>query len=272
MALPPLLRLGTSSWSSDDWKAAGFYPKDLEPRDYLGHYAGRFDAVEVDSSFYRAPSPSMCERWAKVTPGGFRFALKAPQDVTHEKALEGAEEEWSRFLGAVGRLGEKLGFLVLQFPYFNRQSACPALGEFLRRLGRFVEGARAPCPLVVEVRNKAWVGKDLLDFLRERQLVFAVTAQEWMPSPRELWKKHGEGIVTGPAAYFRFLGERKRIEAMTKSWDKLVIDREAETRDAVAVIRELLRKEVPVWALYNNHFAGYAVGSAELFERVWGES
>lgn len=270
--LHPLLTLGTSSWSSDDWKKAGFYPAALEPRDYLGHYAARFDAVEVDSSFYRAPSPSTCERWRQVTPAGFRFALKVPKSITHDKVLEGAEREWDDFQGAVTRLEEKLGFLVLQFPYFNRQSACPALGEFLRRLGAFAERARPPCPLVIEVRNKGWVGKDLFDGLRARKLIFAMTSQEWMPAPKEIWRKHGMEAVTGASAYLRLLGERQRIEKLTTSWDRLVIDRSGETRDAIEVIREVIAQGTGVEALFNNHFGGYAVASIELFERLWRET
>lgn len=256
-----MLHLGTSSWSSDDWKAAGFYPAEMEPRDYLGHYARRFGCVEVDSSFYRSPSPSMCARWYGVVPAGFRFALKVPKAVTHDKALAGAEAEWGAFLRAAACLKEKLGFLVLQFPYFNRQSACPSLGAFLERLGAFLSSAAAPCPLVVEVRNKAWVGKELLEFLRERKAVFAITHQEWMPAPPELWEKYGEALLTGPAAYLRFLGERERIEKITTRWEKLVIDRTEETRRAVRILRSLLALKAHVYAFLNNHFAGYAVGS-----------
>jgi uncharacterized protein YecE (DUF72 family) len=265
-----LLFLGTSSWSCDDWKAAGFYPADLEPRDYLAHYARRHSTVEVDSSFYRAPSPSMCLRWREVTPESFRFSLKVPGEITHKRVLLDCAEPWQRFAGAVGRLGEKLGFLLLQFGYFNRSSACPTLGEFLRRLGPFLEAARAPCSLVVEVRNKAWVGKDLLDLLRARGALLALTEQEWMPRPHELWRRFGPDLLTGRAAYVRFLGERKRIEAMTKSWDRAVIDRSAELRETAALIQELLDRGIPVWAYFNNHYAGHAPASIELLLKAMG--
>ena len=266
--LHPNLRLGTSSWSNEDWP---FYPQGMRPGDFLGHYAERFPVVEVDSSFYRSPAPSLCSRWYRVVPGGFKFALKVPQVITHEKVLESVEDEWGTFLEAVGGLREKLGHLLLQFPYFNRRSSCPTLGELLKRLGRFLDGAKAPCPLAVEVRNRPWVGKDLLDFLAERKAIFAITAQEWMPKPKDLWEKHGAALLTGPSAYVRLLGERKKIEAMTKTWDKLVIDRTAETRDVIEVVRRLLEAK-PVSVFVNNHFAGYAVASIELFESLWKSS
>jgi len=270
--LHPRLRLGTSSWSSDDWKTAGFYPREMEPRDYLKRYSERFPIVEVDSSFYRAPTASMCDRWAEITPQNFTFTLKVPQSITHEKALEDCEKEWEALLSAVTRLGPKLGYLVLQFGYFNKSSTCPTLGEFLRRLGPFVDQAKSPCPLVVEVRNRPWVGEDLLGFLRERKMIFALCDQEWMPKPRELWKKHWTRLLTGPSAYIRLLGERKRIDALTTTWEKLVIDRTPETREIIAIIREILEApEMRVDTLVNNHFGGYAVASIELLERLWQE-
>ncbi|HXX94634.1 MAG TPA: DUF72 domain-containing protein, partial [Planctomycetota bacterium] len=228
--LHPRLKVGTSSWSNAEWP---FYPAGMKAGDFIGFYARHFPIVEVDSSFYHAPSPSLCARWSQAVPDSFRFALKVPQEITHEKTLVSAEKEWASFLQALSALKDKLAYLVLQFPYFNRGSSCPSLGEFLKRLGPFLGSAGAPCPLVVEVRNKTWVGNDLLDFLRGHRAIFALTDQEWMPKPRSLWEKHGAGVLTGPGAYLRLLGERKRIEALTETWDKLVIDRTPETRDLI---------------------------------------
>ena len=72
------IRVGCSGWSYKDWMG-GFYPKGTKAGDYLEHYAKHFDTVEVDGSYYRAPSPSDCKRWARVTPEGFTFALKFPK-------------------------------------------------------------------------------------------------------------------------------------------------------------------------------------------------
>ena len=263
------LRLGTSSWSNDDWKTAGFYPSEMASRDYLAHYARRFDTVEVDSTFYRSPPAPMVARWASVTPAEFRFALKVPGAITHEKALKDCDREWEAFLRSVLELGGKLQFLLLQFGYFNRSSACPSLGDFLARLGPFLEKAKAPCPLVVEVRNQAWVGKDLLGFLRERRALFALADQEWMPRPRELWDRFRDDFLAGGAAYLRFLGERKRIEAITKTWEKTVIDRTAETAEVIPIVREFLEKELPVWAYFNNHYSGHAPEAIALFRKLW---
>ncbi len=266
--LHPRLHIGTSSWSSEDW-IGPFYPPGTKPGDFLRHYATRFDTVEVDSSFYRAPSAAMCAKWADVTPSRFTFALKVPKSITHEKAMVDCGREWETFVSAVDRLEEKLGFLVLQFGYFNKQSACPNVGEFVSRLDQFVQRFRPAKQLVVEIRNKNWLGKELLDFLHGRKLILALTDQEWMPRIRDLWEKHSMKLVTGPKVYIRWLGERKRIDAMTETWEKLVIDRTPETREWIPIVRAFLAQDLDVSVFVNNHFAGHAPASIELLAREW---
>jgi len=265
--LHPLLKIGTSSWSNADWP---FYPKGSKPADYLALYAMRFPIVEVDSSFYHAPSRAMCERWNRAVPDSFRFALKVPRTITHDKPLE-LGREWSEFVSVIDPLKGKLSHLLLQFPYFARSSIYPDLSSFLRSLGPFLADAVPPCSLVVEVRNKTWVGEDLFALLRGQETVFAITEQDWMPKPRELWAKYGSAIVTGSSAYIRLLGEHKRIETLTKTWDRLVIDRIQETQETLSVVRLLLQKPIPIHILINNHFGGYAVASIELLEKLWNE-
>src|SRR5262245_23535147 len=68
--------IGTCGWSYRDW-AGNFYPAGTKPGDYLKFYATQFAIVEVDSTFYRPPSPQMVQNWQQKTPANFRFALKA---------------------------------------------------------------------------------------------------------------------------------------------------------------------------------------------------
>jgi uncharacterized protein YecE (DUF72 family) len=268
---PALLRVGTSSFSEKSW-VGPFYSHDTEPRDMLAAYARRFDTVEIDATYYRMPGPAMGAKWAAVTPDGFAFALKTPKVITADKVLDGCGDDWQALLKAVDPLGPKLRFLLLQFGYFNRQSACPTLGDFLGRLGRFLDGVTGKERLVVEIRNPKWIGDDLLGLLRAHQVAFALTDQEWMPRPAALWKQWGPKLLTGDVAYVRFLGQRKRIDALTGTWDKIVIDRTPELRESIAVFREFLAQKVPVWAYFNNHYAGHAPASIELLKELWARS
>jgi uncharacterized protein YecE (DUF72 family) len=91
--------VGTSGWSYPSWRP-GFYPAGLRPDAFLGFYAARLPAVELNATKYRLPSEEQFRRWAAQVPGGFRFAVKAPPRV--ERRL-GAFEERIRALG--DRLG-----------------------------------------------------------------------------------------------------------------------------------------------------------------------
>src|SRR3954447_15931011 len=112
-------RVGTMGFSYADW-AGVFYPTGMKAGDYLAHYAKYFDAVELDTTFHAAPPPERFRRWADVTPGGFRFAVKTPKTVTHEVAPDRAIGAMHEFVDAARTLGEKLGVVLIQFaPHFE---------------------------------------------------------------------------------------------------------------------------------------------------------
>jgi uncharacterized protein YecE (DUF72 family) len=84
------LRVGTSAFTAAGWPGS-FYLDGMKPAEYLTHYATRFSTVEIDSTFYRCPSPSTVSGWASKTPQGFLIASKVLQTITHEKALKDCE-------------------------------------------------------------------------------------------------------------------------------------------------------------------------------------
>lgn len=266
-AAPPglPLYLGTSSWSFDDWRGT-VYPSDAKSSDYLTHYAKRFMAVEIDMTFYRIPTPSMVERWHHNTPADFRFAAKIPQIITHEKMLRDCQAELRQFTEVMGLLGDKLGPLLFQFPYFSARQF-RSHDAFLERLestlDRLPEGYR----FAVELRNRGWVTPRLLDLLRAHRVALALTDHPWMPPIQQLMRQHD--VVTADFVYIRWLGDRKAIEAITSKWDRLVVDRRQDTATWVAVVREFLARHLPVYGFYNNHYAGHSPSSIGLFYEIW---
>ena len=83
---------------------------------HLERYASRFSAVEINSSFYRSHKVDTYEKWAAAVPGDFRFSVKLPKTVTHERRLENTGAELTQFLREVAGLGTKLGCLLVQLP------------------------------------------------------------------------------------------------------------------------------------------------------------
>jgi len=261
----PNLRLGTSSWSSQDWIGV-FYPPGTAPGGYISEYAKHFDTVEVDSTFYRTPSPAMVRNWAERTPAGFLVAAKFPQVITHEKVLVDCATELSEFLKAMDLLGDKLGPLLIQFPYFNKQ-AFPQPRDFLVRLSNFLEQLPNDHAFAVELRNKYWINDRLLDLLRARNIALALIDHPWMTPVEQLVAK--QDVVTASFAYLRWLGDRKGIEERTEHWDKIIIDRTREMETWIPIIRALLKRGINILGFFNNHYAGFAPGSIKLFREMW---
>ena len=124
------------------------------------------------STFYRIPSAKTVEQWRERTPQGFIFAAKVPQTITHEKVLVGAESDLEAFLRVMDTLGDKLGPLLLQFPYFNRQKF-RGVGFFLERLETFLAELPKRYQWVVEVRNRNWLSEKLYSVLRRHKVALA---------------------------------------------------------------------------------------------------
>src|SRR5450432_3878074 len=109
------IRIGTCAWSFDEWSGA-FYPGDWPSNRWLEFYARFFPAVEIDSTFYSAPSEATARRWVEMTPSHFRFTCKLPREITHQRRLRDCRAELTAFLRALEPLGPKLRVILIQLP------------------------------------------------------------------------------------------------------------------------------------------------------------
>jgi uncharacterized protein YecE (DUF72 family) len=260
------LLLGTSSFTADGWLGS-FYPPGTQTRNFLSYYATQFKTVEIDSTYYGTPSTSTVMNWYERTPPDFIFAAKVPQVVTHDKVLKDCEAEFDEFIERMYLLNEKLGPLLLQFPWFNKYQI--QADEFFCRLHLFLKRVKdlPTVRLVVEIRNRAWQDKRLTDLLREHNVALALTDLSNMPRPWEM--KDGLDLVTTDFVYVRWLGDRKGIEALTTTWDKTVIDRTDDLRNWAELFRRFLGRNLKVYAYANNHYAGHGPGTVKLFWDMW---
>ncbi len=140
------IRIGTAGWAIPSAQAAAFPGADTQ----LSRYARQFTAVEINSSFYRPHLPRTYARWALSVPADFRFAVKAPREITHFRRLVGAAEPFERFLDAAQALGDRLGPVLLQTP--PSLAFDPATAEpFFSALRARFAGAVA-----CEPRHRSW--------------------------------------------------------------------------------------------------------------------
>jgi uncharacterized protein YecE (DUF72 family) len=271
LATPAGMRLGTSAFTAAGWPGT-FYPAGMSPRDYLSYYAQRFDTLEVDSTFYGCPAASTVRRWYDKTPAGFIFSAKVPQSITHEKCLRDCGAEMSEFITTMELLREKLGPLLLQFGYFGR-GVFRGAEEFLELLAAFLDDLPKSHRYVVEIRNKEWLTAEFLEVLRECGVALALIDQSWMPvwmNDAEEWRRRGLDLVTTDFSYIRWLGDRKGIEEITKSWDKTVVDRLADLQKWVEACVVIRRRGTEIYAYANNHYAGHGPATLALFAELYG--
>ncbi|MEV6447301.1 DUF72 domain-containing protein [Amycolatopsis sp. NPDC051716] len=119
-------------WTHKAWSGR-FLPQSLPAKERLRAYAGWCNAVEGNTTFYATPARATVETWARQTDPGFRFVVKLPKLVTHERRFAGVETEMRAFLDAIEPLGER-AVLWTQLPGSFGPSDVDALGRFLRRL------------------------------------------------------------------------------------------------------------------------------------------
>jgi uncharacterized protein YecE (DUF72 family) len=237
----------------------------MNPSDYLSHYASEFDTVEIDTTFYRTPTERMVDGWRDKTPPGFLFAAKVPQVITHEKLLENCGDDLGSFLRVMARLGDKLGPLLFQFRYFKK-AEFPDPKPFIDRLERFLPALPREIRFAVEVRNKSFVTPRLLNLLMRHRVALAFIDHPWFFGIDEILRK-GE-VLTADFSYIRWLGDRKEIEERTQRWDRLIIDRTRDMGRWVPNIRKMIDEGTTVHGYFNNHYAGYAIGSIRLFQEL----
>jgi uncharacterized protein YecE (DUF72 family) len=166
--------VGTSGFSYPAWRGA-FYPEKLPARDMLAFYAGVFGAVEINNTFYRMPAPAVLAGWAAQTPPAFRFALKAPQQITHRLRLKDAVEPARELVRRSDALGARRGPLLFQLP--------PNLKQDLPRLEAFLAGLPSGIEPAFEFRHASWLHDGTWNLLRAHGAALCVAQTDDLETP-----------------------------------------------------------------------------------------
>lgn len=275
------LRIGTSGYSYPGAPPKGwygvFYPETKRKRfDELEFYSSFFDAVEINSSFYRPPAPGMAEAWVKKTPPDFEFAVKAWQKFTHrasiiEKGSRGAGEKWGEhtqvdveiFKRSIGALSDsgKLGVLLFQYPpgfHYAKENA-----EKLRwTLDVFTD-----YPKAVELRHRSWSdrGKETTALLEQSGAAWTI-----IDEPKFASSVVQEFEPVGEILYLRLHGRnRQKWWNHGEAWERYdYFYGPEEIRFFGDRIKELAQKspQAKIYVFFNNHARGQAVADALMLK------
>ena len=242
------VHIGTSGYSFKDWVGT-FYPEKFSSQKMLPFYAGEFDTVEVNFTYYRMPAEKTIAGMTKRTPPGFQFFVKAHGSMTHEGDLSGRDD----FLAALSPMkGEgKLAGLLFQFPQSFKNT------EENRRYLRAVAEEFAPENIAVEFRDRSWAADPVYGFLEGAGLSF-VSVDE--PQVSTLFPP--VGMATSDVGYLRF-HSRDGSKWYRGGAERYDYDySEEELREWLPKLEEIARRASVLFIYFNNCHKGQAAENA----------
>ena len=207
------LWVGTSGFQYAEWKGT-FYPEDLPAAKMLPYYAERFSTTEINYTFHRIPAAKTIDNWCSLTPPRFRFALKAPQKVTHFARLRDCGDTIRYFWQVISGLGERLGPVLFQLPP-NFKKDADLLGSFLRE---FPSAMRA----TFEFRHASWFDDEVYALLKSSNAALCLADTADLATPE---------IVTANFGYLRLRREDYTADDVSR-WAGVVQKHEADWSDA----------------------------------------
>ena len=165
------LHVGCAMWTHKSW-AGRVSPRSADAQERLRFYAGWCNAVEGNTTFYATPTRATVESWAQQTPEDFRFVVKLPRIITHDRRFGGIDADLKGFLDVLEPLGPRVQALWVQLPATFAPTDVPALEGLLRRLP---SGQRS----AVEVRHPRFFSDDRE--IRRLEDVCERVGSEWVP-------------------------------------------------------------------------------------------
>ena len=234
--MPSTLHVGCAGWA---------LPRAVQPAfpsegTHLQRYAARFTAVEINSSFHRPHTPTTYARWAASVPDHFRFSVKTPKAITHERRLTDAESLLGEFLAQVSALGEKLGSLLIQLP--------PSLALDLATAESFLVSLRGrhTGAVALEPRHPSWFNEEAAGLLEAHRIARVAADPARVPAA-------GEPGGWAGTVYYRLHGSPRTYYS---AYD------EAYLRGLAVRLEEAAAGADDVWCIFDNTAMGAATGNA----------
>jgi uncharacterized protein YecE (DUF72 family) len=239
------IHIGTSGWVYAHWKGL-FYPSGVPQRSWLEYYAARFDAAEINASFYRLPTRATVQKWRDTVGPSFYFCPKISRYITHAKKLNDPEQGVPRFFDVFQPIATQTGPVLIQLPAmlgFHEEKA----RLFFLYLHSFYKDFR----FSLEARHAAWVEPAAIALMKKYHIGWVIADSGTRFAPAEL--------VTAKHIYLRFHGPDGSYatdysDNVLAVYAKKCLQWKAEGHS--------------VWAFFNNDINGYAVANAKTLREM----
>lgn len=289
------LRIGTCSWKYPEWSRAGVYPEayDSKTGNFLEHYSRFYNTVEIDQWFWslytrkfvRLPSPRIAKGYAEAVPRDFLFTVKAPNSITlthfYTKGAQAKQyPEYAgkpnkhflshdllrKFLKTLEPIGEKLGPIMFEFEYLNKEKM-ESLDVFLAALESFFKELPEGYQFGVESRNPNYLKPNYFALLKKYMIAHVFLEGYYMPPVTSVFK--AQKALTARHTVFRLHGPDREGMAQKAGgvWDRIQIDRTPLLEEIGGVLKKVIDDRISTFVNVNNHFEGCApVSIAKLLK------
>ena len=277
------LRIGTCSWKYPSWTGLVYSGK--PGADLLAEYAKLYNTVEIDQWFWSLhgvdrislPRTDVVASYADSVPDDFRFTVKIPNSntLTHFYRQNKTDplvvnpqflsvDLFGRFLDRLEPMAGKLGPLMFQFEYLNRQKM-PSLETFIEHFAAFLSASPQDFIYGVEIRNPNYLKPAYFAFLETHKLLPVFLQGYYMPPIWEVIRQHEASLERG--AVIRLHGpDRKGIEKKSGGkWNRILVPRNDELDALCEIIRQMDHRGLDIWLNVNNHFEGSAPLTIQRF-------
>ena len=264
----------TCSWKYPSWEHLVY--SSSQPENYLAEYAQHFDMVEIDQWFWSLgkesaglPKRETVELYHASTPDEFQFIIKCPNALTkvfHDHTTQEPlrvnkyflnPEFMKSFIESLHPLASKIGLLVFQFGYINKEMM-QNQQQFLDALEQFFSAIPSGTPYAIEIRNPKWLNGTWFTWLMQHKIAPVLLQGYWMEDINETVNRY-ENLI-GDTISIRLHGEdREEIEVETGgNWNHLIHPRDRELGSVTQSLTMLAERGRVVYVQVNNHYEGSA--------------
>lgn len=272
------LRIGTCSWKYDSWRGLVYAADTPKKSEYLTEYARQFDTVEIDQWFWSLfgvdkvvlPDSSVAKHYADSVPQDFRFTIKMPNSLSlthfYRKRKTDPLAPNPHFLSPdllqatlahLGPLRDKIGALIYQFEYLNKQKM-PSQAAFQNQFEAFTANLPTDIINAIEIRNPNYLNRPFFDWLKDLGLGPVLLQGYYMPDIVDTYRNIFPALEN--TIVIRLHGpDRAGIESESGGdWSQVLRPKDDELETIVKMIRHLRQRQVNVFLNINNHYEGSA--------------